>query len=344
MPADVLNEKVTALLKTAGYHEPVELVPLGRGGNNRLFLARVKGRIIGIIKQYYPTKHNLRDRLSSEYRFSEFLWHHNIHRIPMPIACDPSNHLAFFGYIDGRRISPEEITEDHINQALDFFHAINTWRTSEDARELPDAAEACFSLGEHIGLTGKRVLSLERMGISSSLDKKAQGFVRDELRPAWDAVRKKALFLAKDSGIGPDQPVPGRDRRLSPSDFGFHNALVNERGRLFFLDFEYAGWDDPAKTVCDFFCQPEIPVPEQFFPLVTESILAGMEDVALHRRRIGILRPVYQVKWCCIVMNEFLPRGKSRRAFMEKPSGSESVKEEQLRKAGNILQNISLDS
>ena len=25
-----------------------------------------------------------------------------------------------------------------------------------------------------------------------------------------------------------------------------------------FIDFEYAGWDDPSKLICDFFCQPAV--------------------------------------------------------------------------------------
>ena len=51
---------------------------------------------------------------------------------------------------------------------------------------------------------------------------------------------------------------------LSPSDFGFHNALADETGQMIFLDFH----DMPAvtirpKLVSDFFCQPEIPDPPE---------------------------------------------------------------------------------
>jgi len=53
------------------------------------------------------------------------------------------------------------------------------------------------------------------------------------------------------------QALPADETCLSPSDFGFHNALVDPSGALSFLDFEYAGRDDPAKPVSDFFCQPK---------------------------------------------------------------------------------------
>ena len=43
---------------------------------------------------------------------------------------------------------------------------------------------------------------------------------------------------------------------LSPSDFGFHNSLFRNN-KLFFFDFEYAGWDDPIKLMCDFILNPD---------------------------------------------------------------------------------------
>ena len=43
------------------------------------------------------------------------------------------------------------------------------------------------------------------------------------------------------------------EKIISPSDFGLHNAKLGEDGKLAFFDFEYAGWDDPAKTIADFF-------------------------------------------------------------------------------------------
>ena len=39
---------------------------------------------------------------------------------------------------------------------------------------------------------------------------------------------------------------------MSPSDFGLQNTLFT-KNKLFFIDFEYAGLDDPAKCLLDFF-------------------------------------------------------------------------------------------
>jgi len=49
--------------------------------------------------------------------------------------------------------------------------------------------------------------------------------------------------------------ISNSNRILSPSDFGLHNT-ISEKKKLYFLDFEYFGWDDPIKLICDFFWHP----------------------------------------------------------------------------------------
>ena len=91
-------------------------------------------------------------------------------------------------------------------------------------------------------------------------------FVRADLGRGWDEVRRRVLDRCQACGISPEEELGPADRVLSPSDFGFHNALLDRQGNVRFFDFEYAGWDDPAKLVCDFFCQVEVPVPRRLFP------------------------------------------------------------------------------
>ena len=49
---------------------------------------------------------------------------------------------------------------------------------------------------------------------------------------------------------------------LSPSDFGFHNIVKNKK-KLYFLDFEYSGFDDPLKLLSDFYVIRIIRSPEK---------------------------------------------------------------------------------
>src|SRR5436190_18977344 len=138
----------------------------------------------------------------------------------------------------------------------------------------------------------------------------------------------------------PTRPLRSAERRVSPSDFGFHNALVRPRGGLCFIDFEYAGWDDPAKMVCDFFHQPAVRVPTGFLAPVVQAALEGLPEPERHRERIRLLMPVYALKWCCIVLNEFLATGRRRRSFARESGGTEARKVRQLALSKSLLERI----
>ena len=129
----------------------------------------------------------------------------------------------------------------------------------------------------------------------------------DELIPVWQKVQASLENVSSD--VQPD------DRCLSPSDFGFHNAVLTEHSQLTFFDFEYAGWDDPAKTICDFFCQPKVPVSLDFYDVFASAIAACASSPEKVRARADRLLPLYRIKWCCILLNEFLPVDEQRRRF-----------------------------
>jgi hypothetical protein len=128
-----------------------------------------------------------------------------------------------------------------------------------------------------------------------------------------------------------DREITQSERCLSPSDFGFHNTIRSGDGRLRFFDFEYAGWDDPAKTICDFFCQPAVPVPNEWLPAFLQEIGGAFPGGEL-AERVALLLHVYQTKWCCIMLNDFLPAGNQRRAFSNPALEKESRWDKQLEK------------
>ena len=134
--------------------------------------------------------------------------------------------------------------------------------------------------------------------------------------PSWMSVRAMLERSSARAGMTLDEPLAAADVIASPSDFGFHNALFDPAdGRLRFIDFEYAGRDDPAKLVCDFFCQPEVPVPTEAFEGFVERVISGLALPDVHRARCRMLLDLYRVKWAVIILNHFTPLGSARRSF-----------------------------
>ncbi|MFC1896825.1 phosphotransferase family protein, partial [Thermodesulfobacteriota bacterium] len=204
----------------------------------------------------------------------------------------------------------------HVQQAIAFFAELNRKRGALDsARLLPVASEACFSVRDHVNCVAGRVGALLCMGAKDEVSRRALHFVREMLHPAWEKVKEtvsQRLGTARDEW---NRVIGEEERCISPSDFGFHNAIRGRDGRLRFIDFEYAGWDDPAKTVCDFFCQQEVPVPHSYMPKFVEAVGQIVSPEHLVRERVRALLPLYRIKWCCIILNDFLSVGRCRREF-----------------------------
>jgi hypothetical protein len=335
-PADAgLPPLVEALLAGAGFGPGAKTELLGGGANNRVFRV-VRGGAAALLKVYFRHPGDSRDRLGTEYGFAEFAWRHGVRALPRPIAASPEASAALFEYIPGAPVS--EVGEAEVDQALEFVEAINRHRDAAGARALAPASEACFSIPEHVTCVGRRVSRLATMPTQIPIDAAAAAFVNGPLVAAWrDVVVRTEAALAARPELS--ARIPSDDDRLSPCDFGFHNAIAAADGTLRFIDFEYAGWDDPGRLVADFFCQPAVPVPSRFLERVVDRVTASLSSPELHRERIQWLLPVYQIRWCCILLNEFLQVGEDRRRF----SGNADVaarKSTQLDKAVAALRGL----
>jgi hypothetical protein len=288
------------LLRAAGLPGAITgLTRLSGGRNNRVFRLDRDGAPPLALKLYHHDARDTRDRLGAEWAFLRHAWDVcGVRNVPRPLAAEPAAHAALYAFVDGARIASVEPA--HVAAAQRFVAALNPPGTREAAARLAPASESCFSMAAHAETVARRVARLAT-GLDPAAPHAAQAaaLVKDRLLPAWEAI---AARLPRD-----ETPLPWC---VSPSDFGFHNALADAAGNLVFLDFEYAGRDDPAKLVCDFFCQPELPVPMAHYAGFRDALCA---DAA----RCDALLPAYRLKWACIMLNDFLAAGAARRDFAE---------------------------
>jgi len=316
---------VLATLQRAGWGDDIRLEPLGVTGNNHVLLAQAGDRAF-LVKQYFQHPDDPRNRFETERAFYTFLWDANIRTVPEPLAWYPEERLALLEYVQGEK--PTAATPDLAQEAISFLIRINRPREAAAASSLPVASEACFSVAEHLATVDHRIERLRRIVPESSRHQGAITFVQERLAPAWMTLREKTERAMTEK----DRTLDHSERCISPSDFGFHNTIRSSDGRLRFFDFEYAGWDDPAKTVCDFFCQPAVPVPNEWMPAALDRLRGAFCGDGL-AERVTLLLPVYQTKWCCIMLNDFLPAGNQRRAFSNPEVRDESRWDKQLEKA-----------
>ncbi len=288
------------------------LAPLPGGRNNRVYRVAMRRREPVVLKHYHWSEQDQRDRLNHEWRFLAYAWDRGVRTIARPIARDPAARIGIYAALPGRRPRVEEIAAQHIDAAADFIVALNA--PPCDARALPPASEACFTLHDHLSHIDRRVHRLCSLDCAAPHGNEAACFVHEHLLPAWGAVRARAEEAARALDIAPNAPPEDAALCISPSDFGFHNALA-DGAAMSFVDFEYAGYDDVAKLVCDFFCQPELPVAAAYRARFLTRVADGLGLDETGCARALLLLDAYRIKWTAIMMNEFLPAGAARRAF-----------------------------
>lgn len=333
-----LGNVVASLLAKIGKKGDFSFQQLAGGANNKVFRLDIDNNHF-LLKEYFQDSNDKRDRLKAEFSFCRFAWERGIRAVPQPFAYDYEHHIALYEFIDGRHLELKDIEKEYIINALNFYSKLNKYKKNIEAEKLPYASEACFSVNSHLECVNNRVERLKTIEVSSSIDNEALAFIKDELTEVWEDVVVCAKKRFQKLGIGLDTEILESDQCLSPSDFGFHNALLPADGEVRFIDFEYAGWDDPVKTVCDFFCQPKVPVPMEYYDMVVDAILDNLKEQKLHVDRVAVLLPVYEIKWCCILLNDFLPVGGRRRNFSAGVKNQDNKKSEQLNKAKLALKN-----
>ena len=304
--------RIAELLQKPSRLNDLQVSNIPGGSNNRVFRVEIDSDAY-LVKWYFSAPEDPRDRLDTEWKFADFAWRHGLRCLVKPIACDPKLQLAIFEFVAGRRPSTTELNEVHIRAAIDFLLDLNRFRESSEAVRLPVASEACFTIAEHIDCIQRRVQSLVAACRQNDSSTEVTEFIDRILMPTANRVVESIWQqIGIQHGIEAAE-LTIAERILSPSDFGFHNALLDAKGQLRFFDFEYAGWDDPAKTVCDFFAQVEVPVPREYW----SNVIAGISPIAGADLawRAKLLQPLYLVKWCCIVLNPFMKIGRERRQF-----------------------------
>ena len=330
---DLPHDLAKALARRAGLAFPQALVALAGGRNNRVFRLDFKGGAAAVLKSYHHDPRDPRDRLGAEWSFLNYVAARGVRNVPRPLAIDAATHSALYSFVTGER--PKEVDGGLIRQAADFAVAIN--QAPNEADSLEPASEACFSLAGHLEAVDRRVARLSELDPDIPHVEAARTFVEGRLKTMWDRVKSGVIRQAAARDISLTNPVRPV---VSPSDFGFHNSLIDRRGVASFLDFEYAGRDDPAKLICDFFCQPELSAPIRHYAEFTGH-LAGklaLQDEDLWRAEA--LLDAYRVKWVCIMLNEFSPLGARRRAFASSDeSGTHAA--QQLRSAERYFELIS---
>jgi hypothetical protein len=261
--------------------------------------------------------------------------------VPEPIASDSAVGCAIYEFIEGERVAETGVRDGDVQAAAAFLGRLRDLGASREGRGFGPASEACFSgaeIEENILLRRERLAKTE--GSTEALAA-MNSFLARELTPAMERILPWSRQRLLAAGMDREKAISATESTLSPSDFGFHNALRQPDGTIIFLDFEYFGWDDPAKMISDFLLHPAMDLSFERQRMFGTAILGRFSENRDLARRVEAVYPLFGIKWCFILLNEFLPDDLKRREFA---SGVEldrdALQMKQLSKAKQMLTRI----
>jgi len=303
-------------------------------GNSRLYkIMTTDGKIYAL--KYYPDQiEDSRPRLKTEFHAYRLFHHKGITIVPRAVEKNENLNLGLYEWIEGEAITDPTLGD--LKQATDFIERLHSLSRELGGNNIKLASEACLSAADLISQIEERFKRLDAVGKRFPA---LSNYLEQTFEPLKEEVKDKTYYR---------WPIESRDRRLprekqtlSPSDFGFHNAIKAD-GKINFLDFEYFGWDDPVKLTGDFIWHPAMELDSEIIAEWKKFMMALFTDDPDFADRLLAALPLYGLRWALILLNEFLPGYLERR---RNAGGIDSINEErsqrnQLRKAKRYCERV----
>ena len=277
------------------------LIQLRGGINNRVYRCG-EGVESYVIKGYEPAECGKRDRMKSEIDFLGYAAIVSSKFVPKLVCTDLERRCVVMEYIEGSPY-PEGLVPpaSDVNAAVEFFQQLNADRGLAQQYLSLDAAEGYLRLRDHITNIQERHEAMCTDHLPLELQPSAAKLLA-KLKESTERVADWTEALIASGTVA--DAIRKEDRIVSPSDFGFHNAMRTQGGVSFF-DFEFAGWDDPAKASADFILQPRIPTNSGYSPLwdtFADDIRVAVQS------RCKVLGVILRLKWIAIILKILQPQ------------------------------------
>jgi hypothetical protein len=244
-------------------------------------------------------------------------------------------HLGWgiYEWVNGTAIEKPDM--DFLKSAAKFMQRLALDSKANQAfTQMDSASEACLS-----GLEIKKQIETRLNKLKAVGKPDLTAYIVKEFTPIFETA---VDFSKTISGTTFNEPLHRSLQIASPSDFGSHNALGLSCGSITYIDFEYFGWDDPVKLVSDFHWHPAMNLNSELRQQWLDSARSIFKNDAEFSRRLTAYLPLFGLRWCLIILNEFLKPEMSRR-FHANPiitGALPDICSQQLSKAKALLEEV----
>ena len=323
-------------IKDSGVGTVTSCCLYNKGGNSSVWKVEVDNEYLFSLK-YYNNDLTHPDRRKTEMKSIKFMRQFGLKNIPDFVMTDKYLETSLFAHINANPV--QALNKDRVDAVVNFLKKLECIGHKQ---EFPLASAACLSGAYIINQIDLRVSQIQTACIVNA---ELNTFIQQLFLPLFEQLK---IWSKRNWPENNDfnNVLDTKRQTLTPSDMGLHNMLEDCDGNIFFIDFEYFGFDDPVKTTSDFLFQPQNKIDVELgkYWVASMNEIFSDSDNAFMERLIASW-PLYGLCWCLIMLNEYREIDWQRRIQSKGYTQSEhsNVKLEQLKKAANLLDFIKLN-
>jgi hypothetical protein len=248
-----------------------------------------------VLKGYPEHRAGEHDRFKAEVEFLNYARVVAPEFVPEVLGTDAVSRSLVLESLEGEGFKEgAHPSREDIDRAISFMQYLNADLKLAKQHVAGNAADGFFKLTEHLQNVEQRISKMSLEHLAANTKAKAAALIRRIGRRLEHLQESTEKMITK----GQCEDALGFGARcVSPSDFGFHNAIHTPKGIKFF-DFEFAGRDDPAKAVADFDLQPRVALNSRE-KVLTKALPEWGKSL---EKRHDVLFPILELKWACIIL------------------------------------------
>ena len=263
--------------------------------NSKIYKIEFKNKNYAIIKQYPDRINDRRLRIEREIEAFKILKKYKFDNVPRVIEYNKDFNVLIMEYING--YTPKKISPEDLDQSIKFIKKIKKIKIKKQNYPF-FAVESCENFKNLLNQINYKFNDLVKVSNNSRILKKhlnntLKKTINNLLKSTKQLKIYKILF----------KKTKNNHLILSPSDFGFHNTIKSKK--LYFIDFEYFGLDDPVKLVIDFILHPGMRLKLQLKKKWLRANLSIFSNDKYFKERLTFLIPFFAIRWALIVLNDF---------------------------------------
>lgn len=267
--------------------------------NSQIYKISTQDQIKFSLKIYPKITNESFNRIEAEFSAYKFLYKNKFYKIPKPILKLNYANAVLYSWIEGK--NKVKKNQETINQIINFVVKLKKISNQSNLNQFNYAKEAIYKkeiLINDIDYRYKRLINLNpKNKIEYDLNKFLKHkFIKIYKKLKFDFKKINNKFLK----------INNQNLILSPSDLGFNNIILNDKN-LYFLDFEYFGFDDPVKLTSDFIWHPSNNMSKHLQKYWITNMNSIFVEDKHFSKRLNAYHNLIGIKWILIILNIFDP-------------------------------------